>query len=183
MLIAFAAALLAPAAPAVSAPPAASSSAAVDPAAIAEAMRLLDQEGFEDQVLQSSEMTLDLLLASMASDIQRRSGEPVPEDLFKELEQTIRDHASSTLRANMNEMKQQAAVVYAQEFTREELVRLRELSSDPVMVKARERNKVIQPKLMALGAHTMRGSQEELEAKIERIVSEFLARQEGNSES
>ena len=76
----------------------------------------------------------------------------------------------------------QAANVYAQEFTRDELARLRELSRDPVLVKARERNKTIGPKLMALGAYTMRESEPELEAKIDRLVSDYLAKQPKGSD-
>ena len=91
------------------------------------------------------------------------------------LKATIREHQESTLRANMGSIKQQAATIYAQEFTRDELIRLRELSKDPVMRKARARMKIMAPKLMALGVYTMRAAEPELKVKIDRLVTDYLA--------
>ena len=177
MLIAFLAALAAAAPTASPALPLPATGAQADPAAVAEALHLMEEEGFEEEALRTSEMTLELVMATMAEQIQKRTNEPIPADFLAQLQTTIRDHQRSTLRANMGSIKQQAAAIYAQEFTREELVRLRELSKDPVMRKARERMKVMGPKLMALGAYTMRAAEPELEAKIQRLVTDYLARQ------
>ena len=73
-------------------------------------------------------------------------------------------------------MKRQAAEIYAQEFTRAELIRLRELHSDPVALKARERGKAMQPKLMEIGVTIMRDAQPDLDAKLARLVSDYLAK-------
>ena len=45
------------------------------------------------------------------------------------------------------------------------------------MVKARERNKVIMPQLMVLGAREMKATESDLEAKIQRLVSEDRAKE------
>ena len=153
-------------------PPAAR--APVDPARVAEAIRLLDAEGFEQETLRAAEMGLELMLASLTEQIQKRTSEPIPEEFLKKWRQTMRDHMNKTMRANMASTKREAAEIYAQEFSREELVRLRELAADPVMVKARDRNKVMGPKLMMIGARGMREAQPELEAKIEELVGEYL---------
>ena len=155
-------------------PPPAVRTAPVDPARVAEAIRLLDAEGFEEQSLRSADMALELMLASVTEQIQKRTSAPVPEDFLEKWQQTMRDHMNKTMRANMASAKREAAEIYAQEFSREELVRLRELAVDPVMVKARERNKVIGPKLMMIGARGMREAQPELEAKIQQLVEEYL---------
>ena len=175
MIIAFLAALAAPAPPApapVSTPP----KTAVDPAAVREALLLLEEEDFEGEAIRNADLALEIGIAGMVNQIQKKSGEEIPPDFLDKLRQTMRDHTSATLRAKMSTIKQQAANIYAHEFTRDELARLRELSMDPVLVKARERNKTIGPKLMALGAYTMRESEPELEAKIDRLVSDYLAK-------
>ena len=181
MLIALLAAMAAPAIAAPPTPPAISK-AAVDPLAVAEALRLLDQEGFEEDAIRTANLSIELMLGSMVEQIQKASGETIPQDFVAKLKQTMTDHLNSTLVANMSSIKQQAATIYAQEFTREELARLREISRDPLMVKSRERNKVIGPKLMALGAYTMRKSEPELEAKIQRLVTDYLANQKKSAD-
>jgi len=165
-------ALMAASAPA-GLPPAATAPAVqpapIDSARIAEALRLLDAQGFEQQVLDSSQMALEVMLAAMTEQIQKQTSAPVQEDFLEKLRQTMRDHSSATMRAGMNSMKREAGEIYAQEFSREELVRLRELAADPVMVKARARSKVIDPKLMMIGVRRMREAQPELEARIQRL--------------
>ena len=149
---------------------------------MAEAILLLEQEAFEDVIVRSANDTIELMLASMASQMQRRGAEPIPEDLLQQLRQTLLDHSKATLLANIDSLKLQAAAIYAQEFSRQELIRLRQLSSDPVMVKARERSAVIDRKFMALGAQTMRAAEPELEAKITRMVVEYIESQKGGDD-
>lgn len=182
MFIAFFVALFAEPAAAAAPPPPAVRTAPADPAAVTEAMLLLEQDGFEEEAIRSTDQTLELTLAAMVDQIQKQAGEEVPADFFEQLRKVMRDHAAATLRANMPSIKKQAAEIYAQEFTREELARLRELSRDPVMVKARERSRVMGPKLMALGAYTMKKSEPELEAKINRLVAEYLARHNSSAD-
>ena len=147
-------------------------------------MRFLEEQDFETETLRSASMSLELTMGLIIEQIQKKSDKPVPEEFLTKFRETLRNHSESTLRAKMSSIKQQAATIYAQEFTRGELIRLRQLSLDPVMVKARERNKVINPQLMALGANTMRESEHELEAKIQRLVAEYLTdREKGDGRS
>lgn len=146
-----------------------------DPARVAAATRLLDADDFENQTIRSSELSVGLLLAAMVEGIRKRSGEQVPADLTEQVRKTIHDFTLTKMRAHLPEMKRKAAEIYAQEFTVAELVRLRELHSDPVAVKARERTTQMQPKLMMIGVNTMRADQPELDAKIKQIVLDYLA--------
>jgi hypothetical protein len=161
-----------------SAPPAAPApavqAASVDPARVAEAIRLLDAQGFEQESLRTGEMALELMLASLTQQIQKQTRQPLPEEFLEKWRQTMRDHLNKTMRANMASAKREAAEIYAQEFSREELARMRDLVSDPVMVKARDRQKVMGPKLMMIGARRMREAEPELEAKIQQLVSDYL---------
>jgi hypothetical protein len=164
-------------APGAPTPPLAAKPSPADPATVAEAMLLIEQEGFEEETIRTADTGLELSLAAMADQIQKKTGEAVPEDFYAQLRQLLRDHTSAALRANMPSIKKQAAEIYAQEFTRDELAHLRELSKDPVMVKAREKYKVLGPKLMALGAYSMKQSEADLDAKIDRLVTDYLAKQ------
>jgi hypothetical protein len=175
-LLALAAVALADAPPQQPGP--ASEAVPTDPATVAEAMRLLDEQGFEEQVLTSTQMSLEASMAGMTELIQKRLGEAVPEDFLGRLRQVMRDHTSETMRARLPALKARAARLYAQEFTRDELVRLTQLSADPVMVKARARDKILGPKLMMLGIETMRDAQPDLEARINRLIAEYAAEQE-----
>ena len=147
----------------------------LDPETIAEATRLLDAEGFEQELIRSSELAVDTMSVGMVERMQKASDEQIPADFIAQLKQAMHDHAVTTMRANLASIKRQAAEIYAKEFTKAELTHMRELATDPVMVKARERRKVIEPQLMMIGIRTMRASQPELEAKIKRLVADYLA--------
>ena len=166
----------APAPPVVVIAPAAEAVAPVDPARLAEAVSLLDAEGFEQNVLRSSEMTLEASLAGMTEQLEKMLGDAVPVELVAQLRQAIRDHNRATLKAKLPAMKLDAARLYAREFTRDELVRLRQIGTDPVMVKARERNQILSPQMMMIGIRAMRESQPELDATIKALVAEYLKR-------
>ena len=144
---------------------------------MSEALGLLDDEGFENEMLRTSEMTMELFLGGVISKFQELDTEQeVPEDFVQELRQVLRDHQQGALKRLLPSIKQQAAAIYAKEFSQEELARVRQLGKDPVMVKMRERNKVIAPQLLVLGAREMQATEPELEAKIKRLVSEHMAK-------
>ena len=149
---------------------------AIDPARLAEAVRLLDAEGFEANVLRSSELELEAALAGMTEQLQKMLGDAIPVNLLADMRQTMRDHSRTTLHARLPGMKLEAARLYSREFTREELVRLQQIGRDPVMIKARERNQVLAPQMMMIGIKAMREAQPELDAKIKRLVEDHMKR-------
>lgn len=175
MLFALLAVVAAPTPTIVSAAPV-EQAAAVDPATLAEAVRLLDAEGFDQEAIRSSELGLEAGMAAMTEQIHKTLGDSVPAEFLAELRQIMRDHSSATLKAKLPAIKADAARLYAQEFTRDELIRLRQLSAEPVMVKARARNKVLAPRLMMIGIKAMREAQPELDAKVKRLIADYLAR-------
>ena len=142
MFVAFLAALAAAPAPAATSQ-ARVNAAQQDSPAMVEAIGMLDDQGFEEETLRTAEMTLELVLGNMLEKIQNMSTDDIPEDFIKELREMVHDHQQLALRGNMTSIKRQAAAIYAKEFSREELARLRQLGKDPVMVKARVRGKVI----------------------------------------
>jgi hypothetical protein len=146
-----------------------------DAATVAEAMRLLDTDGFDENAIHSTDLVMGISLAAMVDQLHKQFGDALPEDFVEQLRTTIHDYAMATMRAHLTETKRQAAEIYAQEFTQAELAHLRQLHADPVEVKARERASVMQPKLMMIGLATMRAAQPELDAKIKRMVSDYLA--------
>lgn len=181
-MFAFLVALAAPQPPA--APPApVAQTAAVDPATLAEALGLLDSQGFEEDALRLSELGLEAAMASMTEQLHKTLGDALPADFIEQMRQVMRDHMRTNMRARIPTMKRDAAALYAQEFTRAELARLRQLAADPVMVKARERNRVLAPRLMMLGINASRAAQPELEAKLKQLVADYLAAKKGKPTS
>ncbi len=150
----------------------------LDPAAVAEAIRYLDVQDFDKEIARTTQLAIDVTLAGMVERIQKNSGDEVPEEFIAELKTTMRDHELSVMRTNLPSIKRQAAEIYAAEFTAAELIHLRELAADPVLAKARQRLAVMQPKLMMVGIKVMRDAQPELEAKIKRLISDYLAKKE-----
>lgn len=146
-----------------------------DPATVAEAIRLLDADQFDDNAMRSIDLVMGVVLAGMVDGLHKQYGDTLPDDFVEQLRTTIHDYAVAVMRAHLEDMKRQTAEIYAQEFTKDELVHLRELHSDPVAIKARERSKVMQPKLMQIGVRTMQAAQPELDARIKRLVSDYLA--------
>lgn len=146
-----------------------------DLATVAEAVRLLDTDGFDEDAVRSTELITGVQLAAMVDQLQKQFGDTVPADFVDQLRTTVHDHVLGTFKAHLAEMKQQAAEIYAQQFTKAELVHLRELHADPVAVKARERARVMQPQLMKIGVTTMQAAEPELDARIKRLVSDYLA--------
>ena len=146
-----------------------------DPAAVAEATRMLDEQQFEENLIRSTNLMMGVSLASMVEQLNKQFGKDLPQDLVDQLRTMIQDHAMATIRGHMAELKRQAAEIYAREFTAAELVHLRELNADPVAVKARQRSAVMQPQLIKIGVDVMRSAEPELDAKIEKMVEDYLA--------
>jgi len=165
------------AAPAAHAPPPVVSvqTPKVDSAALAEAIRLLDADGFEESLMRSTDLMVGLTLSGMVENLHKEFGDDVPDDFVEQLRTLIRDHAMTTMRTHMTDLKRQAAEIYAEQFTVPELVHLRELHADPVAVKARERSKVMQPRMAKIGVDVMRDANPALEADIKRLISDYAA--------
>jgi hypothetical protein len=119
----------------------------------------------------------------MTEQVQKLYGDQIPSGFVADLREAVRNHNRTTMKAKLPGMKLEAARLYAGEFTKGELVHMRELQSDPVMVKARDRNRVLAPKMMMIGINAMRDSQPELEATITRLVADYLARSKGKPAS
>jgi hypothetical protein len=66
---------------------------------VKEALLLLDEGDFEGEAIRNADLALELGIASMIDQIQKKSGEKVPTDFVEKLRQIMRDHTSSTLRA------------------------------------------------------------------------------------
>lgn len=175
LLAAAAAAAASPPAAVPRAPAPAAQATKPDEATVAEAIRLLDTDKFDESAMRSTDLVMGVILAGMVDGLHKQYGDELPADFVDQLRTTVHDYAVETMRTHLQEMKRQTAEIYAQEFTRDELARLRELHSDPVAVKARERSKVMQPKLMQIGVRTMQAAQPELDAKIKRLVADYLA--------
>jgi len=155
-------------------PAAAVPTPAVDPAAVDAAIRMLEAQDFEAQVLGTTDVMVEGMLAAQIEQLQKSVDEPIPEELLASFRETMRSHASGTMKAKMPSIKRQAAEIYAREFTVAELVRMAEIAGDPVMVKTRAKGQALSAQLMLVGMNAMRESQDELKRKLEQIVHDFV---------
>ena len=160
---------LAPAGPILAAP-----QSAADPARLAEAVRLLDAENFESAAIHSADVGTEAMLGVITEQLKKQFGEALPDDFVKKMRDTMRAHSEETIRAKLPEVKRRTAELYAEEFTVAELARLREIAADPVIVKSRKWSRDVQPKLVMLGIDAMRDTQDELDAKLKRLVADYV---------
>ena len=151
-----------------------------DAATVAEAMRYLDSVDFDGNAVRTTELVVGTSLAAMVEGLRKQVGD-VPDDLINQVKAAVHDHAMKALRETLPDSKHKTAVLYATEFTRAELIRLRELEADPVAVKAREKAREMQPRLMKIGVDAMRPSQAELDADLKRIVLDYIQSHGGAS--
>lgn len=149
---------------------------------VAAAIRLLDADRFDEEMVRATDLMMGVSIASMVKQLRNQFGDQLPEDLLEEVKTTVHDHAMATVRAALPGMKRSAAAIYAEQFTEAELDRLRELHSDPVAVKARERAKVMEPKLMRLGVQMMQDAQPDLDARIKRMVGDYVAKHQKSAD-
>lgn len=160
---------IAPTGPAIAAP-----QGAADPARIAEAMRLLDAENFESATMHSVDVGTEAMLGVLTEQLKKQFGEALPDDFVRKMRDTMRSHAEQTMREKLPEVKRRTAELYAREFTVAELGRLREIAADPVIVKSRKWAHEVQPTLVMLGIDAMRETQAELDAKLKRLVEDYV---------
>ena len=151
-------------------------------AVVAAAIRLLDADHFDEEMVRATDLMMGVSIAAMVKQLREQFGDNLPEDLLEEVKTTVHDHAMATVRAALPAMKRNAAVIYAEQFSEAELDRLRELHSDPVAIKARERAKDMQPKLMRLGVQMMQEAQPDLDARIKQMVADYVAKHQKSAD-
>ena len=146
-------------------------------AALAAARDLLVATDFERQMEQTG-----LAMATTAFEhnvVQQESklGITMPADL----KQTLRRVVNEELVAMLADMKRtaldDAAQIYADYFSAEELQRLAVLQTDPVMRKAQSVMPQMMPRLAQIGLKASSEHQPALEAKIKEAVEEWAASQ------
>ena len=147
---------------------------APDPARVAEAIRLLDAENFEATTMHSVDVSTEGMLAVVTEQLKKRFGDTLPADFVKKMRDTMRSHTEETIREKLPEVKRQTAELYARDFSVAELVRLREIAADPVMAKSRKWSRDVQPTMMLLGINAMRDKQAELDAKLKKLVEDYV---------
>lgn len=149
-----------------------------DPARVAEAIKLLDAEGYEAALMHSVNVGTEAMLGIMTEQLQKRSGEALPDAFLKKMRDTMRSHAEETMREQMAGVKRKTAELYAKEFTVTELARLREIASDPLIARSRSWSREVQPTMVMLGIEAMREKQGELDAKLKDLIEDYVRRLE-----
>ncbi len=147
---------------------------AADPARVAEAIRLLDAENFESATMHSVDVGTEAMLGVITEQLKKQFGDTLPDDFIGKMRDTMRSHAEETMREKLPDVKRRTAELYAKEFTLVELARLREIAADPVIVKSRKWSREVEPTMVMLGIDAMRATQDDLDAKLKRLVADYV---------
>ena len=94
-MLVFRLALIASAATLAASPVAVAPAAAAakpDEATVAEAIRLLDIDGFDDEATRTTELAVGVQLAALVDQIQKQFGDAIPADFVEQLRTTVHDH-------------------------------------------------------------------------------------------
>ena len=148
--------------------------AEADPETLAAALALFEGQDVEKQLLASA---LHMVKASMDADMESLKAKGV--ELPESLTQRLRALAYEETRLMVGEMaptfRQDAAAIYAQYFTAEELRELKRLQDHPVMKKMEGLMPSLMAELSKIGMRAAAERMPEVEHKAQELVRQWLA--------
>ena len=152
-------------------------------AALTAARDLLLSVGFERQMELSGIAMANSVFEQNVAAAEKQRGEALPADL----KQKVRIAMNEEIGAMMTELKRtaldDAAQIYADHFTAEELRRLAVISADPVMRKSQQLMPQMLPKLAQIGLKVAEDRKPIMQQKIKEVVDQWLATQESKGTS
>ena len=152
--------------------------------ALVEQLSLYD----EFETIQADSATSGIAMANSVFEqnvaaAEKQRGEAMPADL----KQKVRIAMNEEIGAMMTELKRtaldDAAQIYADHFTAEELRRLAVISADPVMRKSQQLMPQMLPKLAQIGLKVAEDRKPIMQQKIKEVVDQWLATQESKGTS
>lgn len=150
-------------------------------AALAAARDMLVSMGFERQMEQAGMAMANTTFEHNVAREEEKLGVTMPADLKRR----VRTVMNEQLGVMLNDMKRtaldDAAQIYADHFTADELRRLAVLNADPVMRKAQSLLPQMMPQLAQIGLKSAAKHEPVMQAKIKEVVDEWTASQKSKS--
>ncbi len=162
----------APAAAVQPAAPAPAPGAALDPAAIAEARSLLRETGFDYQFEASVVRIGNSSFTTILREMETQAGEDFPDELEGRIRRVVAEHLAALASEMRASALEDSARIYARYFTAAELRELRQLQTQPVMVKFQRFAAPLMDELMQIG---VAASARRMPQLHERLRSELEA--------
>lgn len=146
-------------------------------AALASARNLLVAIDFERQMEQTGLAMASTAFEHNVVEQEAKLGITMPADLKQQLRRVVNEQLMAMLGDMKRTALDDAAQIYADYFSAEELQRLAVLQTDPVMRKALAVMPQMMPRLAQIGLKAASQHQPALEAKIQQAVEEWAASQ------
>lgn len=146
-------------------------------AALAAARDLLVSTGFERQMELSGMAMANTAFEHNVAQQEQKLGTSMPDSLKQKIHGIMNEQLAAMLADMKHSALDDAAQVYAEYFTAEELHRLAVLNSDPVMRKAQSLLPRMMPQLAQIGLKAASKHEPALQAKIKEAVDEWAATQ------
>jgi len=109
------------------------------------------------------------------SQTAKKAGIELDEALIKNLRFAMIEELGLVMEEYTKKTRIEAAFIYAKYYEPQELDRLAEIYTDPVMQKSIEIGPKIQVELVSLGMETMREYQPQVEQRMKDVVEQYLA--------
>ncbi|MEH6663177.1 MAG: DUF2059 domain-containing protein [Parasphingorhabdus sp.] len=144
-------------------------------AALAASYRLLDSTNYTEQVKANVYPMALTFFNEGLSQTAKKAGIELDEALIKNLRSAMIEELDLVMEEYTKKTRIEAAFIYAKYYEPQELDRLAEIYTDPVMQKSIEIGPKIQVELVSLGMETMREYQPQIEQRMKDVVEQYLA--------
>jgi hypothetical protein len=146
-----------------------------DAAAVAAAERFLDSVDYDASVDQMIEQLSTQMKKQFAAEVNRKAGDPLPDDLMIKLQKIVDTHFRRILGDHRGDFKRATAVAYAARFTIPELNRLVVLESDPLLKKLRIETPELMVAGLSYGQELADADRPELESELKAAIQDYYA--------
>ncbi len=152
---------------------------AADPRALAAADKLMDATTYDKLMDDTVETMIAGQRAGMADRLRQSMGDQVDEELIAKVGTFIEQEIRAMFRENKAPLRKAYALLYAKNFTAEELERLTVLQSDPVMQKSLKVLPGMMNELMTLMRGITDKRRDGMEERLHDLIAKHMAQSKG----
>lgn len=146
-------------------------------AALAAARDLLIASGFENQMQQAGVSMANMAFEQGVESEEAKQGKAMPEELKQRIKTVMSEEIGGMLKDMKHSALENAAQIYAQYFSAEELRRLAVLNQDPVMRKAQSLLPQMMPQLAQIGMKAAQQRKPQIEQRVKATIEEWASKQ------
>ncbi|MCB2013729.1 MAG: DUF2059 domain-containing protein [Sphingobium sp.] len=145
-----------------------------DFAAFEVAREMLLATGFKENLSKTAVRSADLFFNEGIASAEKETG-PIDDELKAQIRVVVAEEVHQIAGDMQDTALDDAAHIYARHFTLEELRRLREINTDPVMKKAQTLLPQMMPELMQVGIRAAEKRKPKMKQRIHDLVEQWFA--------